>query len=158
VTMQLLLNLLIAMVWMLLHDEWNMLTFTVGFLLGFLIIFSVRRFFPTPFYGRKLWSIMKLIYLFSIDLVVSSVLVIGQIIRPKLNIQPGIFRMETKLKSEWELSMLVNLLTLTPGSVIMEIELEKGLLYVHTMDIEKLQDSVIKTKNKLEDVIIEVMR
>jgi len=158
VTMQLLLNLLIAMVWMLLHDEWNMLTFTVGFLLGFLIIFSVRRFFPTPFYGRKLWSIMKLIYLFSIDLVVSSVLVIGQIIRPKLNIQPGIFKMETKLKSEWELSMLVNLLTLTPGSVIMEIELEKGLLYVHTMDIHKLQDSVINTKNKLEDVIIEVMR
>jgi len=156
--MQLLLNLLIAMVWMLLHDEWNMLTFTVGFLLGFLIIFSVRRFFPTPFYGRKLWSIMKLIYLFSIDLVVSSVLVIGQIIRPKLNIQPGIFKMETKLKSEWELSMLVNLLTLTPGSVIMEIELEKGLLYVHTMDIEKMQNAVINTKNKLEDVIIEVMR
>lgn len=152
------LNLLIAMVWMLLHDEWSTLTFAIGFLLGFLIIYSFRRFFPTPFYGRKLWAILKLIYLFGIDLILSSVVVIGQVIRPRLNIQPGIFKMETKLKTEWELAMLVNLLTLTPGSVVMEIAPEEGMLYVHTMDLKTNEQSVRKTKNKLEDVIIEVMR
>ncbi len=157
-TTQILLNLLIAMVWMLLHDEWSTLTFAIGFLLGFLIIYSFRRFFPTPFYGRKLWAILKLIYLFGIDLILSSVVVIGQVIRPRLNIQPGIFKMETKLKTEWELAMLVNLLTLTPGSVVMEIAPEEGMLYVHTMDLKTNEQSVRKTKNKLEDVIIEVMR
>ena len=157
-TMQILLNLLIAMVWMLLHDVWNTLTFTIGFILGFFIIYSFRRFFPTPFYGRKLWAILKLIYLFGIDLMMSSIVVIGQVIRPRLNIQPGIFKMETKLMTEWELAMLVNLLTLTPGSVVMEIAPEEGILYVHAMDVKRNKPSVIKTKNKLEDVIIEVMR
>lgn len=157
-TMQILLNLLIAMVWMLLHDVWNVLTFTIGFILGFFIIFSFRRFFPTPFYGRKLWAILKLMYLFGIDLILSSIVVIGHILRPKLNIQPGIFKMETKLRTEWELAMLVNLLTLTPGSVVMEIVQEEGVLYVHTMDVKSSQQSVIETKNKLEAVIIEVMR
>lgn len=156
--MQILLNLLIAMVWMLLHDVWNVLTFTIGFILGFFIIYSFRRFFPTPFYGRKLWAILKLIYLFGIDLVMSSIVVIGHVIRPKLNIQPGIFKMETKLKTDWELAMLINLLTLTPGSVVMEIAKEEGVLYVHAMDVKSSKQSVIATKNKLEDVIIEVMR
>ncbi|QTH46157.1 Na+/H+ antiporter subunit E [Cohnella sp. LGH] len=156
-TMQILLNLLIAVIWMLLHDVWNTLTFTIGFILGFFIIFWFRRFFPTPFYGRKLWAILKLMYLFGIDLILSSIVVIGQIIRPRLNIQPGIFKMKTKLKTDWELAMLVNLLTLTPGSVVMEIAPEEGILYVHAMDM-KMSNSVIKTKNKLEDVIIEVMR
>ncbi|MFB9280068.1 Na+/H+ antiporter subunit E [Cohnella cellulosilytica] len=156
-TMQILLNLLIAMVWMLLHDKWSALTFTIGFILGFFIIFSFRRFFPTPFYGRKLGAILKLIYLFGIDLILSSIVVIGQVIRPRLNIQPGIFKMETKLKTDWELAMLVNLLTLTPGSVVMEIAQEEGILYVHAMDL-KTKQSVLNTKNKLEDVIIEVMR
>ncbi|MFC6553249.1 Na+/H+ antiporter subunit E [Cohnella cellulosilytica] len=155
--MQILLNLLIAMVWMLLHDKWSALTFTIGFILGFFIIFSFRRFFPTPFYGRKLGAILKLIYLFGIDLILSSIVVIGQVIRPRLNIQPGIFKMETKLKTDWELAMLVNLLTLTPGSVVMEIAQEEGILYVHAMDL-KTKQSVLNTKNKLEDVIIEVMR
>ncbi|MFC4599343.1 Na+/H+ antiporter subunit E [Cohnella hongkongensis] len=157
-TMQILLNLLIAMVWMLLHDVWNILTFTIGFILGFFIIFSFRRFFPTPFYGRKLWAIVKLIYLFGIDLFLSSIAVIGHIIRPRLNIQPGIFKMETKLRTDWELAMLINLLTLTPGSVVMEIAQEEGVLYVHAMDVKSSQSSVVKTKNRLEDVIIEVMR
>jgi len=40
---------------------------------------------------------------------------------------------------------------------VMEIAPEEGILYVHAMDM-KMSNSVIKTKNKLEDVIIEVMR
>jgi Multisubunit Na+/H+ antiporter, MnhE subunit len=156
--MQILLNLLIAVIWMMLHDTWNMLTFSIGFLLGALILFGMRRFFPTPFYGRKFWFILKLAWLFCIELFVSSIVAIGQIIRPRLNIQPGIFRMETRMKNEWELSMLANLMTLTPGSVIMEIVPSEGLLYVHAMDVPRMKKGIIRTKDRLEDVIIEVMR
>ncbi|MED1350544.1 Na+/H+ antiporter subunit E, partial [Bacillus paranthracis] len=114
-TLQILLNLLVAAMWMMLHDTWNMLTFAIGFVLGAIILFGMRRFFPGPFYGRKFWFVIKLGWLFSIELLVSSVVAIGQIIRPRLNIQPGIFRMQTRMKTEWELSLLANLMTLTPG-------------------------------------------
>lgn len=157
-TMQLLLNLLIAMVWMLLHDTWNSLTFAIGFTLGFVIIFALRKFFPTPFYGRKLWAIAKLLAMFSKELMVSSLIVVGQIIRPKLTIEPGIFRMETRMETEWEISLLTNLMTLTPGSVVLEIAPEEGVMFVHAMDVKTMQKMIIRTKNRFEDVIIEVMR
>ncbi|OBR62331.1 cation:proton antiporter [Paenibacillus oryzae] len=157
-TMQILLNLLVAMIWMLLHDKWSMLTFVIGFILGAFIIFSMRRFFPTPFYGRKLWSLAKLVGLFSLELFVSSAVVSWQIIRPRLNIEPGIFKMKTRMRTEWELSMLANLMTLTPGSVVMEIAPDEGIMYVHAMDVPSMKKSILRTRDRFEDAIIEVMR
>ncbi|MDF2838063.1 MAG: monovalent cation/H+ antiporter subunit [Paenibacillus sp.] len=157
-TLQILLNLLIAAIWTMLNDTWNTLTFAIGFVLGAFILFGMRRFFSAPFYGRKIWFVLKLAWLFVIDLLVSSVVAIGQIIRPRLNIQPGIFRMETRMKTEWEISLLANLMTLTPGSVILEISSNDGLMYVHAMDVPRMKEGIIRTKDKFEDVIIEVMR
>lgn len=156
-TLQILLNLILALVWMLLHDVWNTLTFAIGYVAGLIIIYALRRFFPTPFYGRKVIAAVKLLALFSVELVKSCIIVIGQIIRPQINIKPGIFKMETKLKSEWQMMMLANMITLTPGSVIMEVAPEEGVFYVHAMDVAEFQDAIVDTKNRFEEAIIEVM-
>lgn len=158
-TMQILLNLAIALVWMLLHDAWNTLTFTEGFIIGLVMIFFLRRFFPGPFYGKKIWSIAKLIGLFSVELVKSSLLVIFQITRPKLRIKPGIFKIETVLKSDWEIMMLSNMITLTPGSVVIEVAPREGVMFVHAMDVSgTLESAIVATKVKFEKAIMEVSR
>jgi len=157
-TLQILLNLLIGAVWMLLHDKWDFRTFVVGYFIGFLIVFGLRRFFPTPFYGKKSWAILKLLFLFIKELFFSTLVVIRQVTRPKLNIQPGIFRVETKLKSDWEITLLSNLITLTPGSVVMEVAPEEGVFYIHAMDMTEFQNSIIRSKERFEDAILEVTK
>ncbi|TCZ81309.1 Na+/H+ antiporter subunit E [Paenibacillus albiflavus] len=157
-TTQILLNLLIAFVWMLLNESWNIVIFGMGYAIGFFIILSMRRFFPEPFYGRKIIFIFKLFSLFIIELLKSCVVVIRQVTRPKLNIQPGIFRSETVLKSDFEITLLSTLLTLTPGSVVMEIDPEAGVMFIHAMDVTEFRNSITKTKRKFEKAIIEVMR
>lgn len=156
VTLQILLNLLIAMVWMLLHDTWDTLTFTVGYIIGMIIIFTLRRFFPAPFYVRRLWSILKLLHLFNLELIKSSFTVIGQVTRPTLNIEPGIFKVETDLKTDLEITILSNLITLTPGSVVMEVDPEAGILYIHAMDSSEFLTSILKSKIMFEKAIQEV--
>ncbi|WP_328803706.1 Na+/H+ antiporter subunit E [Paenibacillus puerhi] len=158
ITTQILLNLLIAFVWMLLNESWNVMIFSIGYAIGFLIIFLMRRFFPVHFYGRKIISIIKLFSLFILELLKSSVVVMIQVMRPKLTIQPGIFRSDTILKSDWEITLLSTLLTLTPGSVVMEIDPKAGVLYIHAMDVNEFRTSISKTKDKFEKAIIEVMR
>lgn len=157
-TMQMLLNLLIAMVWMLLNEAWTVPAFAVGVIIGMIIVFLLRRFFPTPFYGRKLWSILKLLYLFIVELVKSSITVIRQVTRPKLNIEPGIFRTETILKSDWEITLLSMLITLTPGSVVMEVDPRAGVMFIHAMDASEFKNSIMKSKHRFERAIIEVSR
>jgi len=101
---------------------------------------------------------IKLFLLFIVELFKSNVVVIMQVIRPKLNIQPGIFRSETKLKTDFEITLLSALLTLTPGSVVMEIDPEAGVMFIHAMDATEFRTSITKTMHKFEKAIIEVMR
>lgn len=157
-TKQILLNLTIGMVWMLLHDEWSTLSFSVGYIIGLGFIFALRRFFPEPFYGTKLWAIIKLLLLFGYELLQSSRIVIGQIIRPRINIKPGIFKIHTSLKTEWEMTILANLLTLTPGSVVLEVAPEEGIMYIHAMDVSEVQRTFYKAKDGFERIIMEVTR
>jgi multicomponent Na+:H+ antiporter subunit E len=155
-TVQILLNLIIGLVWMLLHDVWDFNTFVIGYFIGLLIVFGLRRFFPGPFYGKRFWAILKLLYLFIREMIMSTIVVIRQVTRPRLNIQPGIFRMETGLKSDWEMTLLAALITLTPGSVVMEVAPEEGVMYVHAMDASEFVNGVLKSKRIFEEAILEV--
>lgn len=157
-TGQILINLLIAITWMLLKESWDVVNFAAGYFIGFLIIFSMRRFFKVPFYGRKSIAIIKLLLLFVIELFKSSIIVLKEIMRPKLQIKPGIYRSETVLETDFEISLLVTLLTLTPGSVVMEIDPKAKVLFIHAMDADDFHNNIRKTKRRFENAIIEVMR
>lgn len=157
-TTQILINLLIALTWMLLNENWDIVSFTVGYVIGFFIISSMRRFFPVPFYGKKMIAVIKLLLLFIIELFKSSITVLKEIIRPTIKIKPGIFRADTILESDFEISLLVSLLTLTPGSVVMEIDQKAKVLFIHAMDADDFHNNIQKTKRRFEKAIIEVMR
>ena len=157
---QLLLNLFIAFLWMTLmdEDELKFTTFFTGFLVGIGIIFFMHRFFGTQFYLRRLYASFKLLFIFISELTQSSVIVLKQILSPRLKIKPGIFKYETVLKSDTEVTMLSLLLTLTPGSVVMEVTPEGDTLYIHAMDVEKSRASLLKQLRNFEKAIMEVTR
>ncbi|ARF14600.1 MULTISPECIES: Na+/H+ antiporter subunit E [Sporosarcina] len=158
--LQLLLNLFIAFLWMTLIDEDELLftTFFMGFLVGLGIIFVMSRFFDTHFYLRRVYASCKLLLIFIRELTQSSIVVISQIVRPTLRIKPGIFKYETILTSDVEVTMLSMLLTLTPGSVVMEVSAEGNELYIHAMDVEESRDGLIKQLKNFEKAIMEVTR
>ena len=132
---QFLLNLFIAVLWLLLKDEptAQFSTFFAGFLIGILILYVMHRFFGTQFYLRRVWKVLQLVLLFIKELVLSSFSVLKQVTTPNLNITPGIFTYKTQLKGDWEITALALLLTLTPGSVVMEVSEEGDTFYIHAM-------------------------
>lgn len=155
---QLLLNIFIALLWMLLHDKWSSLSFTIGYMVGLMLVFMMRRFFPTPFYLQKVWAMVKLIAIFIRELIYSSIFVIKLVISPQINFTPGIFSLETKLKSDWEITLVSLLITLTPGSAVVEVSPDGRFLYVHAMDISDTENLVLKTIHIFEKAIMEVTR
>ncbi|MCM0627153.1 Na+/H+ antiporter subunit E [Lysinibacillus sp. OL1_EC] len=158
--MQFILNLFIATLWLLLKDEVTpqFSTFLMGFVVGMGILYAMHRFYGTQFYMRRVFSIIKLLWLFNWELFLSSYSVLRQITTPKLNITPGIFTYKTVLKGDWEITALALLLTLTPGSVVMEVSEEGDVFYIHAMDIEQSKDAVIRSIGKFEQAIMEVTR
>ena len=157
---QMLLNIMIAFLWMLLmdEDELRFTTFFAGYLVGMGIIFLMHRFFGNQFYLRRLFACIKLLFIFISELTQSSVLVLKQILSPTLKIQPGIFRYETVLRSDLEITMVSLLLTLTPGSVVMEVSPDGKVLYVHAMDVENERGAILSQLKNYEKAIMEVTR
>ncbi|MGE7691795.1 Na+/H+ antiporter subunit E [Lysinibacillus sp. NPDC097214] len=158
--MQFILNLFIATLWLLLQDEVipQFSTFLMGFIVGIGILYAMHRFYGTQFYLRRVFSIIKLLWLFNWELLLSSYSVLRQITTPKLTITPGIFTYKTALKGDWEITALALLLTLTPGSVVMEVSEEGDMFYIHAMDIEQSKEAVIRSIGKFEQAIMEVTR
>lgn len=156
--MQVLINLFIGVLWMFLQDNWNVLTFFSGYLFGLLVLFILRRYLPTKFYPITLFAIVQLFILFIYELFTSSITVIRQVTRPRINVTPGIFTLETNLEGDLEVTLLALLLTLTPGSVVVEVSPDSKKFYIHAMDIPESSDAVIRSTTRFEAAIKKVTR
>lgn len=67
------------------------------------------------------------------ELVKSNFTVAGIVISPALPIHPGIIKVRTRLKSRMGRLMLANSITLTPGTLTIEIDGE--WLYIHCVNV-----------------------
>ena len=128
------------------------------FLVGLFILYAMHRFFGTRFYLQRLFKVTKLVLLFVSELILSSYFVLKLVLTPKLNIKPGIFKYKTQLSGDWEITVLALLLTLTPGSVVMEVSESGDEFYIHAMDLEATKESLIRSLGKFEQAIMEVTR
>jgi multicomponent Na+:H+ antiporter subunit E len=137
---------------------WDMLSFAKGYLIGIIILFLLRRFFPTRFYLSRLVAIISLLLLFLVELVKANYGVLKEVIRPTLKIQPGIFALPVEVKKDWEIMLLANLITLTPGTLVVDISDDNDVLYVHSMHIDDVDDLINDIKNSFEKAIMEVSR
>jgi multicomponent Na+:H+ antiporter subunit E len=140
------------------QNDWSVLTFFSGYLFGILVLFILRRYLPSKLYLITLLAVIRLLFVFVFELFTSTIVVIKQIIRPKINITPGIFTLETELEGELEVTLLALLLTLTPGSVVVEVSPDNKIFYMHAMDIPLSSDAVIRSKSKFENAIKKVTR
>lgn len=105
---------------------------------------------------RRLWAALKLLFIFLKELVLSSIAVIGHIVRPRLSMRPGIFAYHTRLVSDWEIALLSCLICLTPGTLTMEVSGDRKTLYIHAMDIKDVDLMAEQIRSSFEKAILEV--
>lgn len=155
---QILLNVFIAFTWMFLSNSFSPRTFLIGYIIGLVMLFMLRRFFTTRFYMGRVWAVIKLLLIFIKELIISNIAVLRVILKPKLNIRPAIFELPTDLKTDWEITLLSMLITLTPGTVVINVSEDMSKLYVHTLDMDDVDEAVSSIRNSFEKAIKEVSR
>jgi multicomponent Na+:H+ antiporter subunit E len=84
--------------------------------------------------GRYLWFLYY-IPVFVWECLKANVDVALRVIHPDLPIKPGIVRAKTRLKSETGLTFLANSITLTPGTLSVDVDRENGFLYIHWINV-----------------------
>ncbi|MEA3496346.1 MAG: Na+/H+ antiporter subunit E [Bacteroidota bacterium] len=128
--------LLIA--WFLLNGNFEIVTVISGIVISALLaivfckhcnIFSSIKFTPKAF----LYFIIYL-FVFIGELIKSNLDVARRVLTPSLPIKPGIVEVKTKLKSKIGRLVLANSITLTPGTLTIEMIDDK--LFIHWINVE----------------------
>ncbi|NCO24736.1 MAG: cation:proton antiporter [Candidatus Infernicultor aquiphilus] len=59
-----------------------------------------------------------------------------RVLHPRLPINPGIVKVKVELKTDTALTFLANSITLTPGTMSVDIDKDNGILYIHWIDVK----------------------
>jgi multicomponent Na+:H+ antiporter subunit E len=101
-------------------------------------------------------KLFRLLLRYAIDFVQANLTIARQVLSPRLEIEPEIIEIDTKVKSPLEVLALSNLITFTPGTLTLEIDPEKEKLVVHVLDDAEAQATAIR--DDLEKPLLEITR
>ncbi|HET9566636.1 MAG TPA: Na+/H+ antiporter subunit E [Mycobacterium sp.] len=125
----------LALVWVLLWGKASAANIIGG--LAVAVLITVLLPLPVvPVEGRvHPLSLLKLMVVVAYELVLSSLQVAWLAIRPGPPPRSAVLRARLAIESDLVLALAVNILTLIPGSMVLEIDQERRLVYVHVIDV-----------------------
>ncbi|OBF17994.1 Na+/H+ antiporter subunit E [Mycobacterium sp. ACS4331] len=146
----------LVMVWILLWGNISVANIVSGLAVA-LVITLLLPLPPVPVEGRvHLLSLANLIIQVAYSLVVSSTQVAWLAIRPRKPPLSAVLRAHLNLKSDLVLALAVSILNLVPGSIVLEIDQVRRMIYVHVIDAgsEKAVNSFYRQVAKVERLLI----
>jgi multicomponent Na+:H+ antiporter subunit E len=153
-------NVLLALAWMGMMEDFTPQTLLVGFALGLLILFLARRLVGGPNYLIKVVRALEL-FLFTLwELILANLRVAHDVLTPTYYARPGIIALPLDARTDAEITLLANLITLTPGTLSLDISTDRRTLYIHVMyiDNDDLEAVRRKLKDGFERRVLEVLR
>ncbi len=127
--------LLLSAAWVALTGEVTPGNVLEGAVLSALVLLLVR-FRGRP--GLRLSKAPKALGLFLYflkELLLSNAAVARSILRPVSSLSPGIVAVPLDLTSDAGITVLANLITLTPGTLSLDVSSDRRTLYVHALDV-----------------------
>ncbi len=151
-------NILLAVVWAAITGDFAPGNLILGFALGFLLLFVTRRMTGTGDYARKLGQALLLLAYFFWELLLSNLRVASDVLRPRLHLRPGVVAVPLDASTDAEIVLLANLITITPGSLSLDVSADRRTLYLHVMTFEDPEAVRHKVKEGFERRILAVTR
>ena len=125
-------------VWFGLTFSLNVFSLIVGIALSLFVSFMVSEMFVKKM-SVRVKAVLWLLYYVPVFLwacIKANIDVAYRVAHPGLFLNPGIVKVKTKLKSDLGLTFLANSITLTPGTLTVDVDKENGWLYIHWIDVK----------------------
>lgn len=150
-------NLFLTLLWVLLSDNYSLPSLVTGYVVGYLLI-AVLPSPPLKVDGLRLGRLHVHIFLLAIffkEMVVANFQVAAQVLRPRLNIRPGIIAYPLRVRGPLKITALASLISLTPGTLSVDVSADKKTLFIHCIDASD-PEAALKAPRQFEDLVEEV--
>jgi multicomponent Na+:H+ antiporter subunit E len=151
------LNILLAFVWQALTASFSLEGLVSGFLIGYGALWLAQPLFGegSPYF-RRVYRAIRLVLFFLWELVVSSIRVAWDILTPSHHSNPAILEMPLDVESDIEILLVTTLISLTPGTLSLDVTPDRKTLIVHAMFADDPEALVAELKSGMERMVKEV--
>jgi multicomponent Na+:H+ antiporter subunit E len=130
----------------------------VGLVAGYLLLWLVAR-----FQGKQVKYFIKTPLFFSFlayyawELLKSNAVILYEILTPGLDMRPGVVGIPIRARTDLEITILANLITMTPGTLSLDISPDRRTLYIHAMYIHDPEALRKDIQENLERRVLELL-
>jgi multicomponent K+:H+ antiporter subunit E len=151
-----LLSLLLLLLWLLLNNSATAGQLVLGTLFAVLIPLFTRRFWPEPAYvnhpGRALRFTGRVLW----DIIVANFAVARIVLGPRSAIRPVFVRVPLDIEGEFATTVLLMVISLTPGTITADLDAKRSHLLVHALSEDNPDELVRQIKRRYETAIKEI--
>lgn len=151
-------NMMLSVVWAALFGNFGVVNLMVGFIVGYCVIWLMQPIFGGSRYCGRLADMVKLIVYFHFELLVSSFRVAWDVITPRHLSTPGVVSVPLDAHTDIEIAVLCNLVTLTPGTLTLDVSDDRETMLVHAMYVDDADSLRSEIKRGMEKRVMEAMR
>ena len=151
-------NVLLTLVWVALTGNFLFVNFVFGFFLSFLILWLMSSNSGDTKYFSRIPLVISFFFYFIYELIKANLQVTLDVITPRFSMKPGIVRIPLSVTTNLEISLLANVITLTPGTLVLDVSDDRKVMYVHGMFIRDEQKFIDDIKNGFEKRIIQILQ
>lgn len=150
-------NLLLTLIWVLATGTLTEENLLFGFFLGFMILWIIttnkkesKYFYIVPtvisFILTMLWEIVKANFLTVKESIFQD------------QLEPAIIKYPLEAKTDGEISLLANVVALTPGTVVIDVSDDKKVMFIHVMHLKDRESFIQEIQTKFEDKLLRIIR
>lgn len=151
-------NLILAMVWAALWGDFTGVNLLLGFIIGYLVLAVALRDLPEfARYVAKVPKAISFFFYFNYELIKSNLKVAYDVLTPTHHMCPGVIAFPLRAEKDGEIAIVANLISLTPGTLSMDVSSDRSVLYIHVMYLTD-EAEVMREIQDLERRILEIIR
>ena len=151
-------NLALALVWAAMSGHFDVLNLLLGFAVGYLVLFLLQRVMGDSSYFGRSALLVRFVVFFLLEVVRSNIRVAVDVVTPTSRAHPAIVAVPLEARTAAEITLLSSLITMTPGSLSVDVADDRSVIYVHSMFVEDVEAFRRGIKDDLERRVLELLR
>ncbi|WP_342305367.1 Na+/H+ antiporter subunit E [Methanolobus sp. ZRKC5] len=154
-------SVILGLVWCFVHGTIDVNNFVLGVIIA---PFIIRPFKPLFNFGtnfsfgkaiRKIPAQATYMYVLIKEILKANIMVAKIVLQPKINIKPGIIAVPIDAKTDVGITAIANTITLTPGTLTIDVSDDRSILYVHAIDATDPEGVAQSIRDDLEKYVLE---
>lgn len=155
----LLLNVLLALAWVALTGQFTPVNLAFGFALGYVMLWIAQRAGKPLAYFNKVRQMLGFVAFFIWEMVKANLEVTYYVLASHRKMRPGVIAVPLDVRTDTEITLLANLITLTPGTLSLDVSADRRVMYIHSVTLGDETDRFRRQiKEGFERRVLEVLR